>query len=163
MMSLIMDELVRVVRTAAPCRRRASARRAENVPSSYCLCRVAARAVFRVFVRTARPGQSGPSARIPGIITIPAGDQECIGVRIWPPHSPRHPLNVQDEPAHSPEPDTTPLAEEVTDTLTLGVSEIAHIPDPTPFQPKPHLPSVLCRIHEQVLGESSQGRSLLPQ
>jgi Retrotransposon gag protein len=45
----------------------------------------------------------------------------------------------------------------------LGVSEITHIPDPTPFQPEPHQPSALRRIHEQVLGESSQGRSLLPQ
>jgi hypothetical protein len=45
----------------------------------------------------------------------------------------------------------------------LGVSEIAHIPDPTPFQPEPRQPSTLHRIHEQVLGESSQGRSLLPQ
>jgi Retrotransposon gag protein len=45
----------------------------------------------------------------------------------------------------------------------LGLSAVAHIPDPTPFQPEPRQPSVLCCIHEQVLGESSQGRSLLPQ
>jgi Retrotransposon gag protein len=96
-------------------------------------------------------------------LEIPAVDQECIGVRIWPTHDPRHPSNVQDEPAHSPEPEATPLTEEITDTLTLGVSEIAHVPDPTPFQPEPRHPSVLCHIHKQVLGESSQGRSLLPQ
>jgi Retrotransposon gag protein len=96
-------------------------------------------------------------------LEIPAGDQERIGVHVWPPHDPRHPSIVQDTPVHSPAPDTTPLAEEVTDTLTLGVSEIAHIPDPTPFQPEPRQPSALRRLHEQVLGESSQGRSLLPQ
>jgi hypothetical protein len=96
-------------------------------------------------------------------LEIPAGDQERIGVRVWPPHDPRHPINVQDEPVRSPEPDTAPLAEEVTDTLTLGISEITQIPDPTPFQPEPCQPSALRHIHEQVLGESSQGRSLLPQ
>jgi Retrotransposon gag protein len=96
-------------------------------------------------------------------LEIPAVDQERIGVCVWPAHDPRHPSNVADAPVHSPEHETAPLAEEVTDTLTLGVSEIAHIPDPTPFQPEPHQPSALCRIHKQVLGESSQGRSLLPQ
>jgi hypothetical protein len=96
-------------------------------------------------------------------LEIPAGDQERIGVHTWPAHDPRHPSNVTDAPVHSPKPKTVPLTEEVTNTLTLGVSEIAHIPDPTPFQPEPCQPSTLCRIHEQVLGESSQGRSLLPQ
>jgi hypothetical protein len=96
-------------------------------------------------------------------LEIPVTDQERIGVQIWPPHDPRHPSNVTAEPAHSPEPGTAPLAEEVTDTLTLGVGEITHIPDPTPFQPEPRQPSTLCRIHKQILGESSQGRSLLPQ
>jgi hypothetical protein len=90
-------------------------------------------------------------------------DQEWIGVRTWPTHDPRHPTNVADELLHSPKPETAPLTEEVTDTLTLGISDIAHIPDPTPFQPEPHQPSALRRIHKQVLGESSQGRSLLPQ
>jgi transposase InsO family protein len=70
-MFLIMDELVRVVCTATPCRRNASARWAENVLSSYCLCRVAARAVLRVFVCADRPGRSGRPARIPGIVTYP--------------------------------------------------------------------------------------------
>jgi hypothetical protein len=96
-------------------------------------------------------------------LKIPAGDQEQIGVHVWPPHNPRHLSNVTDEPVHSPEPETTPLAEEITDTLTLGISVITHIPDPTPFQPEPCQPSVLHRIHEQVLGESSQGQTLLPQ
>jgi Retrotransposon gag protein len=90
-------------------------------------------------------------------------DQEWIGVHIWPAHDPRHPSNIADEPVHSPEPETAPLTEEVADTLTLGLSEIAHIPNPTPFQPEPRQPSVLRRIHEQVLGESSQGQLLLPQ
>jgi hypothetical protein len=48
-------------------------------------------------------------------------DQERIGVCVWPTHDPRHPSNVVDEPVHSPEPETAPLAEEVTDTLTLRV------------------------------------------
>jgi Retrotransposon gag protein len=96
-------------------------------------------------------------------LEIPAADQERIGVRIWPRHDPQHPANITDEPIHSPEPETAPLTEEITDTLTLGVSDIAHIPDPIPFQPEPCQPSALRRIHEQVLGESSQGRSLLPQ
>jgi hypothetical protein len=96
-------------------------------------------------------------------LEIPAGDQERIGVRVWPPHDPRHPSNVQNEPAHSPEPNTTPLAEEITDTLMLGISKVAHIPDPTLFQPEPRQPSALRCIHKQVLRESSQGRSLLPQ
>jgi hypothetical protein len=96
-------------------------------------------------------------------LEIPVGDQEQIGARVWPPHDPRHPSNIQTEPMHSPGPEVTPLTEAVTDTLTLGLSEIAHIPDPTPFQPEPHQPSALHHIHEQVLGESSQGRLLLPQ
>jgi hypothetical protein len=96
-------------------------------------------------------------------LEIPAGDQERIGVCVWPPHDPRHPSNIHNKPIHSPEPETTPLTEEVTDTLTLGISEIAHIPNPTPFQPEPQQPSVLRHIHEQVLGESNQGQSLLPQ
>jgi hypothetical protein len=90
-------------------------------------------------------------------LEIPAVDQERIGVHVWPSHDPRHPSNVVDEPVHSPEPKTTLLTEEVTDTLVLGISEIAHIPDPTPFHPEPRQPSALCHIHEQVLGESSQG------
>jgi hypothetical protein len=77
-------------------------------------------------------------------LEIPAGDQERIGVHVWPLHDPRHPLNVVDQPVHSPEPEAAPLPEEITDTLMLG-------------------PSALRHIHEQVLGESSQGRSLLPQ
>jgi hypothetical protein len=88
-------------------------------------------------------------------LEIPASDQEQIGVCVWPAHDPRHPSNITDEPVHSPQPETAPLAEEVTDTLMLGVSEIAHIPDPTLFQPKLRQPSALRRIHEQVLGESS--------
>jgi Retrotransposon gag protein len=95
-------------------------------------------------------------------LEIPASNQEHIGVRIWPPHDPRHPLNVRDNPVHSPAPETALLREEVTDTLTLGLSKVAHIPDPTPFHPEPCQPSTLCQIHKQVLGESSQGRSLLP-
>jgi hypothetical protein len=95
-------------------------------------------------------------------LEIPAGDQERIGIRVWPPHNPRHPSNITDEPVHSPKPKTTLLPKTVTDTLMLGISEIAHVPDPIPFQPEPHQPSALRRIHEQVLGESSQGRSLLP-
>jgi hypothetical protein len=90
-------------------------------------------------------------------LEIPAADQERIGVRVWPAHDPRHPSNVVPEPAHSPEPGTAPLTEEITNTLTLGISEVAHIPDPTLFQPEPHQPSALRRLHEQVLGESSQG------
>jgi hypothetical protein len=69
-MSLITDELVRAVRTAVPCRRNASANRAENVLSSYRLCRVAAQAMSRVFVCVVRPGRSGRPARIPGIVTL---------------------------------------------------------------------------------------------
>jgi hypothetical protein len=42
-------------------------------------------------------------------LKIPAGDQECIGVQTWPPHNPRHPSHVRDEPVHSPDPETTPL------------------------------------------------------
>jgi Retrotransposon gag protein len=96
-------------------------------------------------------------------LEISAVDQERIGIHVWARHDPRHPANVTGEPEHSPEPGTVLLAEEVTDTLTLGVSDITHIPDPTPFQPEPCQPSMLRRIHEQVLGESSQGQSLLPQ
>jgi Retrotransposon gag protein len=96
-------------------------------------------------------------------LEIPAVDQEQIGVRVWPAHDPRHPSNVADEPVHSPKPEAASLAEEVTDALMLGLSEITHIPNPTPFQPKPCQPSALRHIHEQVLGESSQGQSLLPQ
>jgi hypothetical protein len=68
-MSLITDELVWAIRTAVLCCRNASANRAENVLSSYRLCRMAIRAVLRVFVCVARPGRSGQPARIPGIIT----------------------------------------------------------------------------------------------
>jgi hypothetical protein len=68
-MSLITDELVWAVRTATPCRRNALARWAENVLSSYCFCRVAARAVSRIFVCAARPGRLGRPARLPGIVT----------------------------------------------------------------------------------------------
>jgi hypothetical protein len=68
-MSLIMDELVRAVRTAVPCRRNASARRAENVLLLYRCCRMAVRAVLRVFICVACPGRSGRPARIPGIVT----------------------------------------------------------------------------------------------
>jgi hypothetical protein len=88
-------------------------------------------------------------------LEIPAGDQERIGVRVWPPHDPRHPSNITDEPVHSPEPETAPLLEEVTNTLALGISKVAHIPDPTLFRPEPRQPSALRHIHEQVLGESS--------
>jgi Retrotransposon gag protein len=90
-------------------------------------------------------------------------DQEHIGVRTWPPHDPRHPSNVEDKAVCSPEPETTQLPTEVTDTLTLRVSKIAHIPNPTPFQPEPCQPSALRCLHEQVLGEASQGQLLLPQ
>jgi hypothetical protein len=68
-MFLITDELVRAVRTAVPCRRNASANRAENVSSSYRFCRMAVRAMLRVFVCVARLGRSGRPARIPGIVT----------------------------------------------------------------------------------------------
>jgi hypothetical protein len=68
-MSFVTDELVRAVRTAAPCRRNALARRAENVFSSYRFCRSVVRTVLRVFVCVARPGRSGRPARIPGIVT----------------------------------------------------------------------------------------------
>jgi hypothetical protein len=90
-------------------------------------------------------------------LEIPPGDQECIGTHVWPPHDPRHPSNIRDKPVHSPDPGATPLLEEITDTLTLGLSETTHIPDPTPFHPEPCQPSALHYIHEQVLGESSQG------
>jgi hypothetical protein len=69
MMSLIMDELVWVVRTASPCRRNASAKRAENVLSSYCLCLVVIRVVFHVFVSIVRLGQSARPAHVPGTVT----------------------------------------------------------------------------------------------
>jgi RNase H-like domain found in reverse transcriptase len=69
-MAFITGELVRAVRTATPCRRNASARRAENVLSSYRFCRIAVRAVPRVFVCVACPGRSGRPARIPGIVTL---------------------------------------------------------------------------------------------
>jgi hypothetical protein len=68
-MSLITDELVWVVRTATPCRRNISARWAENMLSSYRLCRVATRAVLRVFVSSVCPGQLGRPARFQGIVT----------------------------------------------------------------------------------------------
>jgi hypothetical protein len=68
-MSLITDELVRAVRTATPCCRNASVKRAENVLSSYRFCRMAVRAVPRVFVCIACPGRSGRPARIPGTVT----------------------------------------------------------------------------------------------
>jgi hypothetical protein len=83
-MSLITDELVRVVRTATPCHRNASARRAENVLSSYRLCLVSSWAVFRIFVCVARPRQSGRPARLPGIVTrsvcMDSIDLHSIGV-----------------------------------------------------------------------------------
>jgi hypothetical protein len=69
-MSLITDELVRAVRTATLCRRSASAKRAENVLSSYRFCRIAVRAMPRVFVCVACPGRSDRPARIPGIVTM---------------------------------------------------------------------------------------------
>jgi hypothetical protein len=69
-MSLITDELVRAVRTAVPCRRRALARRAENVLLSYRFCRMAVRAVLRIFICAAHPGRSVRPARIPGIVTV---------------------------------------------------------------------------------------------
>jgi hypothetical protein len=69
MMSLITDKLVRAMRTAVPCRRNASARRAKNVLSLHRFCRVAAWAESCVFVCVARPGRSGRPARIPGIVT----------------------------------------------------------------------------------------------
>jgi hypothetical protein len=68
-MFLITDELVRAVRTAVPCRRKALASQAENVLSSYCLCRIAIRAVLRVFVCVACLGRSGRLVRVPGIVT----------------------------------------------------------------------------------------------
>jgi hypothetical protein len=68
-MSFIMDELVRAVRTAAPCRRSALARRAENVLSLYCLCRVATQVVLSVFVSIVCSGRLGRSACLRGIIT----------------------------------------------------------------------------------------------
>jgi hypothetical protein len=69
-MSLITDELVRIVRTAIPCCRNASASRAENVLSSYCLCLVVAWAVLRALVSIARSGRSGRPAHSRGIVTI---------------------------------------------------------------------------------------------
>jgi hypothetical protein len=80
-MSLITDELVRAVHTATPCRRNASAKRAENVLSSYRFCRIVVRAVPRVFVCVACPGRSGRPARIPGIVTIPraTGEPDEVG------------------------------------------------------------------------------------
>jgi hypothetical protein len=77
-MSLITDELVRAVRTAVPCRRRASARRAENVLLSYCFCCMAVRAVLRVFVCVAHPGWLGRPAHIPGIVTRPVGSANAV-------------------------------------------------------------------------------------
>jgi hypothetical protein len=82
-MSLITDELVRVVRTATPCRHNASARRAENVLSSYHLCLVTSWAVFRVFVCVARPGRSGRPARLPGIVTYLVCKKELIDTLCW--------------------------------------------------------------------------------
>jgi hypothetical protein len=57
-MSLITDELVRVVRTVIPCLRSTSANRAKNVLSSYCLCLIAARAVPRVLINIVHSGRS---------------------------------------------------------------------------------------------------------
>jgi hypothetical protein len=58
-MSLITDELVWAMRTAAPCRRNALAKRAENVLLSYRFYRAAMQATPCVFVCATRPGQSG--------------------------------------------------------------------------------------------------------
>jgi hypothetical protein len=68
-MSLITDELVWVMCTAFPCYRNASASRAENVLSSYCLCHVVTRAVLHAFGSVVRPGQSGRPARLRGTVT----------------------------------------------------------------------------------------------
>jgi hypothetical protein len=68
-MSLITDKLVRVMRTATPCRHNALASWAENVLSSYCLCLVTAWAVLHIFVSIVRLGQSGCLARLLGIVT----------------------------------------------------------------------------------------------
>jgi hypothetical protein len=87
----------------------------------------------------------------------PCRQRAFLGICTWPPHDPRHPSNVRDEPIHSPRSEIAPLPAEVTDTLTLGVSKTVHIPDSTPFHPEPCQPSVLRCIHKQVLGESSQG------
>ena len=81
MMSLITDELVRAMCTAIPCRHNASAKRAENVLSSYRLCLVASRAVLHVFVCVARPGQLGRPARLPGIVTSPPSLGGCATTR----------------------------------------------------------------------------------
>jgi transposase InsO family protein len=83
-MSLITDELVRAVRTATPCRRRASARWAENVLLSYCLCHVAAWAVLRVFVCVDRPGRSGRPVRIPGIVTDALNAAQLYTKHVFP-------------------------------------------------------------------------------
>jgi hypothetical protein len=82
-MSLITDELVWAVRTAVPCCRKASARRAENVLSLYRFCLMAVRAVLRAFVCVTRPGRSGRPVCIPGIVTAAVRATlrvfDCIG------------------------------------------------------------------------------------
>jgi hypothetical protein len=69
MMSLIMDELVRAVCTAAPCCRNALARWAENVLSSYLLCRVAMWTAPCIFICATYLGWLGQPVHTPGIIT----------------------------------------------------------------------------------------------
>jgi hypothetical protein len=69
-MSLITDELVRAVRTATLCRRNALARRAKNVLSLYRFCRMAVRAMLRVFVGSVCPAQSDRPARLRRTVTI---------------------------------------------------------------------------------------------
>jgi hypothetical protein len=110
-MSLIMDELVRVVRTATPCCCNASAKRAENVLSSYCLCRVATQAMLHVFVSVVHSGRSGRPAHFPGIVT-----GEPMPYNTTPPTTgPASPASSQDNlipeqgiPALSPPPPSRP-------------------------------------------------------
>jgi Retrotransposon gag protein len=69
-MSLITDELVQVVCTATLCCRNALARWAKNVLSSYCLYRVATRAVLHIFISIVCLGWSGRPVHLPGIVTL---------------------------------------------------------------------------------------------
>jgi hypothetical protein len=94
-MSLITDELVRVVHTAIPCRRNASASQAENVLLSYCLCLVAAQAMLCAFVSIVRSGRSGRPARLRGIVTEAAE-------HTLTPKLPTPPLMLGALPVHRP-------------------------------------------------------------
>jgi hypothetical protein len=78
-MSLIMDELVQVVRTVSPCLCNASARQAKNVPLSYCCCHAVARATLCIFVLSGRSGQPAHLLRIVTARVQGGGGAFCEG------------------------------------------------------------------------------------